>query len=204
MPTGDAPPPYLFLAHASWTAIFWSSYILFFFVTSWAFLRERRAVRGDDRDRGSKSIIMIFSFMAVALAFSGPYIFPESQIGLPPAPVFWLAMVLFWAGTILYPWAILTLGAFFRTSVQLLDGQRLITSGPYRYLRHPAYTAGVLAFSGIGLAMGNWFSFGETILIVLLAYAFRIRVEEQALAERFGPEFDAHRRRTWAIIPLVW
>jgi len=33
---------------------------------------------------------------------------------------------------------------------------------------------------------------------------WRIRVEETALRERFGAEFDAHRKRTWAIIPLVW
>lgn len=198
------PPPYPFLAHALWAAVFWTSYIAFFFVTTWAFVRERNAVRGDDRDRGSKQAIMILSFVAAGLAFAGPYIFPAARIALPPAPVFWLAMVLFWAGTILYPWAILTLGAFFRTSVRLLEGQRLITRGPYRYLRHPAYTAGVLVFSGLGLAMGNWFSFGESILMVLLAYAFRIRVEEQALGERFGAEFEAHRRRTWAMIPLVW
>lgn len=201
---GITHPPYLFLAHASWAAVFWASYVGFFFVTSWAFVRERNAVRGDDRDRGSKQAIMLLSFAAVALAFAGPYMFPAARIALPAAPVFWLAMILFWAGTILYPWAILTLGAFFRTSVQLLEGQRLITRGPYRYLRHPAYAAGVLVFSGIGLAMGNWFSFAESILLVLLAYAFRIRVEERALDEHFGAEFEAHRRRTWAMIPLVW
>jgi len=45
---------------------------------------------------------------------------------------------------------------------------------------------------------------GGAVLPVAIAYAWRIRVEETALRERFGAEFDAHRKRTWAIIPLVW
>ena len=118
--------------------------------------------------------------------------------------MFATAIILLWAGTALYPWAAITLGAFFRTSVQLLHGQQLVTHGPYRILRHPAYTAGVLVFTGIGLAMGNWLSLAGAVLPVMIAYVWRIRVEETALRERFGPEFDAHRARTWAIIPLVW
>lgn len=198
------PPHYLFLEHASWAATFSAGYVAFFFITCWAFGRERHAARGDNRDRGSRRIIMIFSFVAAALAFAGPHIFPAARIALPHAPIFWLAMVLFFGGTVLYPWAVLTLGAFFRTSVQLLDGQRLVTRGPYRYLRHPAYTAGVLIFTGIGLAVGNWFSVAECFAILLLAYVWRIRVEEAALGERLGAEFESHRRRTWAMIPLVW
>lgn len=200
----SAEPHYLFLAHALWIWIFWASYLAFFFVSAWAFARERHAVRGENRDRGSKAVIFAFSFVALALAFAGPYLLPSADTALASAPVFWAAMVLFWSGTILYPWSVLTLGSFFRTSVQLLDGQSLVTRGPYRYLRHPAYTAGILIFSGIGLAIGNWFSFLESFVILLLAYAWRIRVEEQALGERFGAEFEAHRRRTWAVIPLLW
>ena len=111
---------------------------------------------------------------------------------------------MFWVGLLLYTWAVLTLGAFFRVSVQLLDGQRLVTSGPYRLLRHPAYTGGILIFTGIGLATGNWISVAAATLSVTIAYAWRIHVEEIALRERFGAEFEAQRRRTWAVIPLIW
>jgi protein-S-isoprenylcysteine O-methyltransferase len=99
---------------------------------------------------------------------------------------------------------VLTLGAFFRTSVQLLDGQRLVTRGPYRLLRHPAYTGGILVFAGVGLSTGNWISTAVAPLAVAIAYAWRIHVEERALRERFGAEFETHRRRTWAVLPPVW
>ena len=86
----------------------------------------------------------------------------------------------------------------------LLDGQKLVTRGPYRLLRHPAYTGGILVFAGVGLSTGNWISFAAALLAVGLAYAWRIHVEEIALRERFGAEFEAQRRRTWAVIPLLW
>lgn len=197
-------PAYLFLERPSWAAIFWGSYFAFFFVTMWVHGRERGKAQGDNRDRGSRAGIYIMSFVGVVLAFAGPSLAPHAQIPLPHAPVFYTAIALFWAGAILYPWSAITLGAFFRTSVQLLDGQRLVTRGPYRILRHPAYTSGMLVFTGIGLAMGNWLSLAGAMLSVGIAYWWRIHVEEKALAERFGAEFEAHRKRTWAVIPLVW
>ena len=197
-------PPYLFLERPLWTAIFWSSYVAFCFVTIWVQSRERGKAKGDSRDRGSRAGIYVLSFVGAVFAFGGPFLLPDARIQLPRAALFYTAMALFWAGTVLYPWSAVTLGAFFRTSVQLLDGQRLVTRGPYRILRHPAYTAGVLVFTGIGLAMGNWLSLVGAALSVAVAYAWRIHVEEAALRERFGAEFDAHRKRTWAIIPLVW
>ncbi len=197
-------PVYLFNERPSWSIIFWASYAAFFVVVSWIQSRERNAARGDNRDRGSKALIYIASAIGVACAFAAPSVLPTAHIGLPPEPVFTTAMTLFWAGLILYNWSVLTLGANFRTSVQLLDGQRLVTRGPYRLLRHPAYTGGILLFAGIGLAMGNWISAAAAPLSVFIAYAWRIHVEENALRERFGAEFEAHRRRTWAVIPLVW
>jgi protein-S-isoprenylcysteine O-methyltransferase len=197
-------PPYLFLERPLWTAIFWGAYIVFFFVTSWVYGRERGMAGGENRDRGSRPLIYLLSFAGIGFAFAGPYIEPGARIMLPHEPVFIAAMAMFLGGMILYPWAALTLGAFFRTSVQLLEGQRLVTRGPYRIVRHPAYTGGILVFAGVGLAMGNWFSFAAATLSVVIAYAWRIRVEEIALTERFGAEFEAQKRRTWAVIPLLW
>ena len=197
-------PVYLFHTHPSWEVVFWVSYVAFFLAAMWVHDRERGKVQGDDRDRGSRTAIYVLSFAGAGFAFAAPYLMPQARITLPQGPVFATAIALLWAGTILYPWAAITLGAFFRTSVQLLDGQRLVTRGPYRILRHPAYTAGVLIFAGIGLATGNWLSLAGAVAPVAAAYVWRIHVEEAALRERFGAEFDAHRARTWAIIPLVW
>jgi protein-S-isoprenylcysteine O-methyltransferase len=197
---------YLFLERPLWAVVFLGSFLAFSFVTSSAHTREREhdVDQGQDRDNGSRRTIYLLSFLGIGLAFAGPFLAPFARIASPHEAVFIIAMVLLWAGILLYRWATLTLGAFFRTQVTLLDGQRLVTRGPYRFLRHPAYTGGILVYAGIGLAIGNWLSAVAMPLSLIFAYNRRIRVEEAALRERFGAEFEANRARTWAIIPFIW
>ncbi len=197
-------PPYLFLERWDWTIIFFGSFVCLAIFSGWANGRDRVRPQGDDRDRGSRALIFLLSPVGMVLAFAGPYAFPQARIGFDPARVFTTAMVLFWIGLPLYIWAVLTLGKYFRTTVQILDEHRLVVSGPYRFLRHPVYTGGILIFAGLGLALGNWFSFCASALSTFIAYVWRIRVEESALHERFGSEFEEHRRRTWAVLPFVW
>jgi protein-S-isoprenylcysteine O-methyltransferase Ste14 len=197
-------PDYLFNERRLWAIVFWISYAAIFIVSSLAQRRERTGERGDKRDRGSRPIIYVVSAIGIIGAFGAPSFAPWARIGLPPEPVFWTAIALIWIGVLLYNWALTTLGAFFRTSVQLLEGQRLVTRGPYRVLRHPAYAAGITIFAGIGLGTGNWISAMIAPLAVAVGYAWRIHVEEIALRERFGADFDKHKQRTWAVIPFVW
>lgn len=197
-------PDYLFATHQSWHAIFWLTYAMIFVMVLWVGQRQRRLAKGESRDRGSIAVIYFFTMLGIALAFLGPMLFPSAKIAFAPADIFAAAIASMWFGMFLYVWAVVALGTFFRTSVQIVEGQRLVTRGPYRFLRHPAYTGGTLIFAGVGLATGNWFSFIAAAIALLIGYAWRIRVEEIALTERFGAEFEARRKRTWAIVPLVW
>ena len=197
-------PAYLFLDDPVWAAVYWATYIVFALETGFISSREKGMARGDMRDRGSRGFIYFMSFFAMGLAFGAPFAAPGLRIALPAAPVFWTAMALFWAGLALYGWAYATLGSFFRTEVQLLEGHRLVTGGPYRVLRHPAYTGGTLVMTGIGLASGNWLSVAGAFAATIIAYARRIAVEEAALGERFGAEFEARKSRTWALLPFFW
>lgn len=197
-------PPYLFAEHLSWSLLFGFSYLAFMVVFSWVRRREQSGPRGLDRDRGSKYFIYLFSAGGALAALAIPAWRPDLTITLPHAPLFFAALAMFWAGVLLYLWAVLTLGTAFRTSVTLLEDQKLVTAGPYRVLRHPAYAGGILLFSAIGLITGNWASAVVSALTVCTGYIWRIRVEERALRERFGEAFEARRRRTWAVIPLIW
>ena len=194
----------LFAQRPDWRLAFWISYAVWIAFEIWVFTRDRRAARGEKRDGGSIVAIFVFIWLGITAAFMAPHIAPFARIGLWPEPVFYTAMTLFWLGIALRLWAILTLGRLFRTKVLVLDDHRLVTSGPYRVLRHPAYAGGVMTLTGLGLAFGNWLSALGAFVCILLAYAWRIRVEEKALHARFGTSFDQHRRRTWAVIPLVW
>ena len=98
-----------------------------------------------------------------------------------------------------------TLGRFFRTKVLVLDDHRLVTSGPYRVLRHPAYTGSILTLAGLGLAFGNWLSALSAFVCILspLPGEFWSR-RKHSMRAQFGAAFQLHRRRTWAVIPFFW
>ncbi len=194
----------LFNLWPQWTQVFWLSYVAWFLMEMWILRRDRRAVAGETKDQGSRATIMLGLWVGLILAFASAYRVSATRIALDAEPLFWSAIALIWVGMAFRLWAVLTLGRFFRTSVVVQDDHRLITHGPYRFLRNPSYTGGLVTLIGIGLAMGNWLSVLFAAGGFLAGFGWRIRVEEQALAARFGEAWSQYRRRTWAIIPLLW
>jgi protein-S-isoprenylcysteine O-methyltransferase Ste14 len=87
------------------------------------------------------------------------------------------------------------------TGAQLFSGHRLVTHGPFAYVRHPMYLGGQLAEIGALLVFRNW-----TALLVALnapTLFLRARREEEALAAEFGEEWKAYRQRVPAWLPRL-
>jgi protein-S-isoprenylcysteine O-methyltransferase Ste14 len=100
-------------------------------------------------------------------------------------------------------WARRHLGGNWSGEVRIAAGHQLVRSGPYRFLRHPIYTALLGMYCGTALVSGQIHA-PLALLLVTLAYWRKIRLEERALAETFGAEHAAYRRDTWALIPGVY
>ncbi len=184
-----------------YTAAFWC-WILF---EVWVFARERGAARDSSRDRGSTFFVVLLLFTGITLGFNLAHLAPQFNMGSFFAVFFVLGIALILAGLVFRFWAVQTLGEFFRTRVMIQDRHQLITSGPYKYLRNPSYTAILMVLLGLGLGTGNWLSVVVFFTTGVLAYGLRIAlVEDRALAERFGQQYQDYKRRTWALIPFVW
>lgn len=113
-----------------------------------------------------------------------------------------LGALFYFAGLALALWGRLTLGAMYNVSTsfgaQLYADHRLITHGPFAYVRHPMYLGILLTGLGGLLLYRTW-----TFVFVLLqfpALMIRARREEQALAAAFGDEWEAYCRQ----IPRWW
>lgn len=106
--------------------------------------------------------------------------------------------------TALRSWGIATLGRFFRRDVTIQADHRVITDGPYRLLRHPAYAGNLLAALGFGLALTNWVGLALAVGVPLLGHLPRIRVEERAMAVALGNEWASYAAGTARIVPGVW
>jgi protein-S-isoprenylcysteine O-methyltransferase Ste14 len=119
-------------------------------------------------------------------------------------PLFVAGIVLMCAGIALRQWAVATLGRFFTIDVRVQPSQTVVDRGPYRWVRHPAYTGLILTFLGFGLALGNWAALAVAFLVPTAGLVYRIHVEERALLEGLG---DAYRRFAASrprLFPGVW
>lgn len=99
-------------------------------------------------------------------------------------------------------WAIRTLGRFYSHFVRKQEGHQIVDTGPYRFLRHPAYTGMLIANLGFVICFFNWIALGALVGFFLPAVARRILVEEQTLFQIEGyPEFAEKR---WRLFPPIW
>jgi protein-S-isoprenylcysteine O-methyltransferase Ste14 len=113
-----------------------------------------------------------------------------------------LALVL--AGTSLVAWAT-GVNAFFEKTVRIQHdrGQRVCTSGPYGFVRHPGYTGAIMAVSGVPLALGSFWCF-VPVVVMAIALIVRTAYEDRLLrAELDGYEAYAARTR-YRLCPFVW
>jgi protein-S-isoprenylcysteine O-methyltransferase Ste14 len=93
------------------------------------------------------------------------------------------------------------LGVYFSTTLVIREGHRLVRTGPYRYVRHPMYSAYLCLFMGTLLFSNNWLLGFSGIAIIASLMVLRIRKEEALLLERFGSEYQAYRHSTGMFIP---
>lgn len=113
-------------------------------------------------------------------------------------------LVVLCAGIGLRLWAIRTLGRFFTAAVRTQAGQALVTTGPYRWVRHPSYLGAWLVVMGLGLLFEASWGLALAGGMMGVAYWYRIRAEEGALEQVFGEAYRAYRRRVKALLPGIW
>jgi protein-S-isoprenylcysteine O-methyltransferase Ste14 len=149
------------------------------------------------QDRGSFRIIQGVAIISLAAAV----FFRSLSWALIPGASQYAGLLFIVVGLLMREWAIVKLGQFFSRTVQIKSEHQLITDGPYRWLRHPAYTGMIFIYLGIALAIGTWLGAVITTGLMLAAILYRIRVEEQVLIEKFGDEYRDYMKRTWGLLP---
>jgi protein-S-isoprenylcysteine O-methyltransferase Ste14 len=150
------------------------------------------------RDRGSFIIIYLCSLVGLGAGLA----FRSLNIGVAPSWVQVLALVFLVIGAVIREWSIILLGRFFSRTVKIEQGHRLITSGPFRWIRHPAYTGMLIMDTSIVLGLGTWAGALVMFILMLLAALYRIRVEEKVLLEALGDEYRAYMQHTGRLLPL--
>ena len=114
-----------------------------------------------------------------------------------------LGLALYACGFLLVHRAEAHLGRLFSVQVELREGHRLVTDGPFRLVRHPRYLGILLFLAGIALVFRSWLALA-LVAPVLAVLLWRIADEEALLRGEFGAEWEAYARRTRRLVPYVW
>jgi protein-S-isoprenylcysteine O-methyltransferase Ste14 len=199
---GNTMRPLLFvLPHA---LVFWAAFL-------WCFFPERgltQRAAAESKKEGSKDggSIQVILVTGLATTLGGFLLAPWTQMALSSGTrliVFYAGIVMLLLGSILRRVCFKTLGKHFTGDVRATADQPVIQTGPYRWVRHPSYTAGMIMFLGIGFALTSWVSIALLLGGTIVGYGYRVRVEERALLAEIGAPYGEFMRTRKRFIPYV-
>jgi protein-S-isoprenylcysteine O-methyltransferase Ste14 len=189
-----------FAGHTIASILFVSTLAIWFVIEVRQGLNRRTEAK--DTDRGSLSILRASAVAGALLATLAVKVTATAFTYNPV--IFGMSLLVIWAGMGLRWWSFWTLGRYFTFTVMTSANQPVITTGPYRVLRHPSYAGILLILGGIGLSYGNWLSLAALIVCPLIGFIYRIRVEEAALSGALGPAYTTYASGRQRLIPFVW
>jgi protein-S-isoprenylcysteine O-methyltransferase Ste14 len=186
--------PYHWLHLASFA---WLVFLAYWFVSA---LKLKSVKRREPR--GERLIQLTFMVIAYVLMFNDGV--GRGWLGTRFVPA-WptigeIGVALTVVGIAFAIWARWHLGENWSATVTLKEGHELISSGPYRHIRHPIYTGMLVAFVGTALALGEYRAL-ISVCIVLFAFYIKAKKEELFLTQEFGEKFRDHSRRTGMFLP---
>jgi protein-S-isoprenylcysteine O-methyltransferase Ste14 len=115
----------------------------------------------------------------------------------------WLGVALGFSAILSARWVLRAIGANVSETILTKSSHQLVTHGPYRWIRHPLYTTGVLLFAALGLIAANWFILTFALIALLSIRFVVVPMEERELIGRFGAAYEEYRRGTGAMSPRL-
>ena len=112
-----------------------------------------------------------------------------------------IGVILCTAGMAFLVWGRQHLGRNWSQTVSIKKEPELVTSGPYRYVRHPIYAGGLVACIGSAIVCGGAWIF--LLLILGPLFLRRAGEEDKLMEQQFPNEYPAYKKRTKALIPFV-
>jgi len=121
-----------------------------------------------------------------------------------PIPIWlrWLGLGITLLGGALLVWTFQNLGKNLSDTVVTRKEHTLVTTGPYRYVRHPFYLAGAVGVVGGSLVAANGFLFLAACIPIGFLMS-RTRIEEEKFVERFGDEYREYMAKTGRSVPRL-
>ncbi len=197
--------PGLFDSNLTRQLIFYACFTLWWLPEMIGTFIQRSKADSSKRDRGSYPLLLIALWIGLFVGFWSPYLAPGVAIRFAPDAVFFAGIVAMLLGIILRWHAIRVLGQWFTRDVAVNSAQTIVQQGPYKWVRHPAYSGTLLTLLGIGIAIGNWIAILAILTGGLVGHLYRISVEEAALINELDGAYSVYMQQTpYRLVPLVF
>ena len=150
------------------------------------------------------------SFWLIVIGMISAFFLPPIEYLFLPAVlprIYWMqvtGLTLIVFGSALFIWARRALGKFYSGHVSVVEGQPLVQSGPYRFIRHPAYAGYILIALGLSLGYSSLAGLAAILFLLLPSVIYRIGVEDKLLADHFGGQFNEYAVKVARLIPGIW
>jgi protein-S-isoprenylcysteine O-methyltransferase Ste14 len=171
----------------------WAAFWIYWLVAALSMKKGRIPWSRELRVRAVILVLVILLFRTRVVRFGGVTSDPWREgIGL----------VLFFLGLGLAIWARLHIGRNWGTPMSQKDEPELVSSGPYRFVRHPIYSGILLA--GLGTAVGLSWAWLIAVILAGAYFVYSATVEERYLTERFPDQYPAYRHSTKMLVPFIF
>ncbi len=113
-----------------------------------------------------------------------------------------LADALVLIGILLVNWVI-GVNRFASKTVRLESGQKVVSTGPYRLVRHPMYSANLVVWIATPLALGSWVAWPFSLPLIPI-YVLRLLNEEGFLRDQLPGYLEYCQKTRFRLVPFVW
>jgi protein-S-isoprenylcysteine O-methyltransferase Ste14 len=190
-----------FASQADRTVFFviYSIWILTFIIERVVISSSGQSATKIKSDKGSYLLIFASIFLSITIAFTFAY----AGIMILPLWVFYVGIGMMVIGLLVREWAVVTLRKFFSFTVRVREDHSIVQTGPYRLVRHPAYSGTMLIVIGVACALRSLAGIVILIIFFTLAFTYRITVEEKLLTQQLGQSYMEYMKRTKRLIPYI-
>ena len=164
--------------------------------------RDRRRGSEGDRRRGDR-IPVLANFAAFGLFLASLAVFAEDAEGLVALLLALGGCLLAVAGVALVLTSRAELGSAWSFVPMADQGTGLVTTGPYRFVRHPIYLGLSMLAMGEAMAFGSWQAVVLVLFAIVPTFVWRASAEERLLAHTFGQRYAEYRRQTKMMVPRL-
>lgn len=165
------------------------------------FFKNRQTTNEKDQEASSFPWILLSVISVIAISVASREM---NLLHIELQLLSWIGIILYIAGISLRFWGIIRLGKQFTRNVNVIEGDTIVSSGPFRLLRHPLYTGLFVILLGVSCYSGSLLGLTIILSFFLPVLLKRISLEESMLRKAFGQDYEDWCKRRYRLIPYIY